>query len=368
MTLGKIKNLFLACLIMAALLFGLALSNVVFAYADEEGGATGSSISLIGSDGKNFIYSAEFTPEGEAKAVGLAFGIDDKIQNYWVATADIENNLVKLSEKDVELKSAGCSFSEVERFKITLIVNEGVAKVYMDDSNVAAITCKLDGYDGGELGLDISGGIKVGSVTFTQTDTLDGDIFCGGYDVLKVVNLTDGNYKLNANEYSMKGGVLTVSESYLKTLEAGVEYTFRVVSSFTDLDFKVMTNFTAVTATPAIEKYYKGTEVTLELSENVKVDRLLIDEKEYAFTQAEDRVIISSETVSGLASGQHNVKLYTAKGRPQTTINLSETVETVTEPAVKSSHVWLGIDIAIFASAIIGYVAFSVITKHKNKG
>lgn len=365
---GKIKSLFIACLILAALLFGLILSNSVLAYADEAD-VTGGGISLIGSDGKNFIYSAEFTPDGDAaETAGLAFGIADNYDYYWVATADVKENQVKLLQTDVELKSADYPFGAGAKFKITVVVNEGTAKVFIGNDDVAVITCKLDNYDGGKLGVQVdSGKFNVSNVTFTETDSLDGDIFCNGYDVLKVVNLTDGNYKLSEDEYSMSGGVLTVSRGYLKTLEANKPYTFRVVTSFTDFDFKIITDFTAVTATPAIEKYYKGNDVTLELSENVKVHKLFIDEKEYAFTQSEDRVVIPSDEISALTTGEHSVKLYTDKGRPQTKITLSETVETVSEPVVNSSHVWLWIDIAIFASAIIGYVTFFVISKRKNK-
>ena len=185
--------------------------------------------------------------------------------------------------------------------------------------------------------------------------------------MLKVVNITDGNRKLGASDYTVKDGVVTVFPEYLKTLEANTQYVFRAVTSFTDFDFRIKTDFTAVTVTSAVEKYYRDDDVTLELSGNVKVHKLLIDGNECNFTQTEDRVVISSKETASLTTGSHKVKLYTDKGRPETTITVSEIVETVTEPAVKANRVFLWIDLAIFLSAIVGYTAFSIISKRKKK-
>lgn len=369
MKLGKIKSLFIACLMLAALVFGFFAANGAFVYA-EQASATGNGFSLTGSEGSNFIYSAEFTPESEsAKTAGMVFGVDDGSDCYWMAVADVKENTVVLWQSEsAELKTAEYQFEAGKKFKMTVVVNSETAKIFVGSSDVAVITCKLEDYHGGKLGLAVKEGeFSVTNVTFTDTDTLDGDIFCNGYDVLKVVNLTDGNYKLNGNEYSMKGGVLTVSRDYLKTLEANTEYVFRVVTSFTDFNFSIITDFTAVTATPSIEKYYRHNDVTLELSGNVTVHKLLIDGKECAFTQSDGRVVISSTEISSLTTGKHTVKLYTNKGRPEATINVSEMVETVSEPVVKASHMWLWIDVAIFGTAIIGYVAYSIISKSKKK-
>ena len=370
MKLGKMKSVFLAllaALTLAALGFGLAAANGIGAYA-EETTSTVDGISLIGSEGKNFIYSAEFTPNSdESDAAGLVFGVGEDC--YWTATAAIKQNKVKLCQsEDGVLKTADYQFEAGKKFQITVIVNEEIAKVYVGNDDVAAITCKLEGYDGGKLGLDVTADkFGVANVKFTSTDSLDGDIFCNGYEVLKVVNLTDGNYKLKDSEYSVKDGVLTVSREYLRTLEADAEYAFRVVTDFTDFNFSITTDFTAVAATPSIDKYYRNNDVTLELSGNVTVHKLMIDGKECTFTQTGEKVVISSEQISSLSIGKHSVKLYTAKGRPETTINVAEMVETIIEPEVKSNHLWLWIDIAIFGSAIVGYVAFNVISKLRKK-
>ena len=365
MKLGKIKGIYLAFLtvILAALVFGLFAVNSGYAHAEEN--ASGGDIG--GSYYGNFIYSARFTPNGEATRAGFVFGADDN--SHWVAVAETAEGCVALyrkEEKETALKTIGYDFAAGEKLKITLVVNEGVAKIFIGSDGVAALTCKLDGYEGGRIAT-VGNGFEVSNIALIETDSPDGNIYVGGYEVLKVVNITDGNYKLKGNEYTLSGGVLTVKESYLKTLEANTEYAFRVVTSFTDFNFKVNTDFTAVTATPSVEKYYRNNDVTIELSAAVTVNKLLLDGKECKFTQTGDRVIISSEQISGLATGKHTVKLYTDKGRPETTINVSEMVETVTEPVVKSSHMWLWIDISIFAAAIIGYVTFSVLTKRKKK-
>ena len=363
MKLGKIKGIYLAFLavILAVFVSGLFAVNSGYAHAEED-----ATVSVGGSYYSNFIYSAEFTPDGGAARAGFVFGADEK--SHWTAVALVSEDSVALyrqEEKETELKKVGFAFKDGEKLKLTLVVNEGVAKLFVGGS-VASLTYKLDGYTGGKINT-VGDGFEISNKSIIQTDTPDGNIYVGGYEVLKVVNITDGNYKLNSKEYSLDGGVLTVSEKYLKTLEADTEYLFRVVTAFTDFNFMVNTEFTAVTATPTIEKYYRNNDVTLELSASVTVNKLLLDGKECAFTQTGDRVVISSQYISGLSTGKHSIKLFTDKGRPEATITVSEIVETITEPVVKSTHMWLWIDVAIFATAIAGYVTFSILTKRKKK-
>lgn len=367
MKLSKIKSVLLAlsgALILAVLCLGLVAVNGVKAYADG-----GDGVRLSGYEGKNFVYSAEFTPaDGNAQEAGLVFGAADDLTYYWAAIAGIKEGKVKLlHSEDGQLKTADYAFEAGETLKITVVANGEIVKIFIGNGDVALISCKLDGYNGGKLGQKINGGFSVSNIKFTDTDIPEGNIYCNGYDVLKVVNITDGNRKLIDGEYTVNGGVLTVSPEYVKTLESGTEYVFRVVTSFTDLDFKITTDFTSVTAMPAVDKYYRTDDVTLELSGNIKVNKLLIDGKECAFNQTGNSVKISSEVISELSTGNHSVKLYTDKGRPETTITVSEKVETVSEPVVKATHVFLWIDLAIFLSAIAGYTAYSVISKRKTK-
>ena len=356
----KTKVLFttLAILTLAILCLGF-VPTVAFA-AD-----SGNEFTLRKGNANNFVYSAEFTDVSVATNAELVFGVSDDLVSYWAVAANVADGKLELRSNDTVLKSAQYAFA-AEQLKLTVVVNEGIVKVFVDGSNVAAITCKVDGYEGGKVGVRKADSSVVNE-QFASTDTPDGDIFCNGYSVLKVINVTDGHYKLLSSQYSMKGGVLTVSPEYLKTLEADTEYTFRVVTSFTDFDFKLTTDFTPTTAISVRDKYYRGSEVTLELSGSVVVHKLLIDGKEVEFTQTGNRVVISSETIDNLSSGQHKAKLYTDIGRPEANFTVSERLETLTEIEPEATHTFFWIDIAIFGALILAYVAFTVVKKAKKK-
>ncbi len=329
----------------------------------------GDAFRFSSTGGKNYIYSAEFTPESGSQAAALIFNVSDNLTSYYVATADLFDGVVKLwrAPGDV-LKQTSYAFEADKPVKLTVVVNDGTAKIFVNDDKIAALTYAIENYAGGKVGLNVfKGNFNVNNVKFIKTDVPGGDIYIGGYTVEKVVNLTDGNYKLAEGEYAAEGGFITVSDSYLKSLEAGKEYKFRAVTSFTDFNFAVTTSFTAATASPSADKYYNDDDVLIELSGNANVKKILIDGKEVTFTQEGGKVTIPAEQINTLSTGSHNVKLYTDKGRPETSITVSERVETITEPVQRESHVFLWIDLAIFASAIIGYVTYSVISKRKKK-
>ena len=344
----------LAVLAMVALCLGITTTVVV-----AETNAS-SEFSLRKETANNFIYSAELTDLTESSNVGLVFGVSDDLTSYWAVSVNVTNGKVELLKNDTALKSVQYSFAADKTFALTLVVNEGIAKVFVNGSDVAAITCKLDGYSGGKVG--VKGDCAVAFEQFASTDTLNGDIFCNGYEVLKVVNVTDG-HKLNNEEYSMSKGVLTVSREYLKTLEADTEYTFRVVTSFTDLNFTLTTDFTSATVTSVMSKYYRGSDVTFELSGGAVVDKLLIDGEKVDFTQNGNRIVVSAQVVNALPSGKHNVKLYTNIGRPETSFTLSDPVETLTEIEPEATHTFFWIDFVIFGALILAYVAFTVVKK-----
>lgn len=322
--------------------------------------ATNSDFILRKGSANNFVYSAEFSDLTEATNAGMVFGMSDDLSSYWVVAANVADGKVGLLKKDTALKSAQYSFEAGKTFALTLVVNEGIAKVFVGGSDVAVITCKLDGYSGGKVG--VKADCAVNSEQFASTDTLDGDIFCNGYNVLKVVNVNDG-HRLDSSEYSVSKSVLTVSREYLKTLETNTEYTFRVVTSFTDLNFTITTDFTSAVAVSAMSKYYRGSDVTFELSGGAVVNKLLIDGENVEFTQNGNRIVVSAQVLNALPNGKHNVKLYTNIGRPETSFTLSEPVETLTEIEPEATHTFFWIDIAIFGALILAYVAFTVIKK-----
>lgn len=337
----------------------------------------GDAFRFSDAGGKNYIYSAEFTPTPEhgsqSQAAALIFNVSDNLTSYYVATADLSGGIVKLWRAPGEvLKESAYPFEIGKPVKITVVMNEGTAKIFINDDATAVLTYKIEDYSGGKIGLNVfKGWFKINNVRFTKTDVSGGDIYIGGYTVEKVVNLTDGNYELAAGDYTSEGGFITVKESYLKTLEAGKEYRFRAVTPFTDFDFTVVTDFVAASVSPAIDNYYAGSEITLELGGGATAAKLFIDGKELVkdvdFTQNGGKIVISAGAAGALSIGKHTVKLYTDKGRPETSITVSEKVETVTEPEVTSAHVFLWVDLAIFGAAIIGYLTFSIIGKRKKK-
>ena len=344
----------LAVLTLVALCVGVIPTT---AFAET---TAGSEFTLRRDIANNFVYSAEFTPNQDQTTVGFVFGANDNLSSYWLALVSLKDGKVELLKKDTVLKYSRYSAESGERLALTVVVNEGIAKVFVNGSNVAAITCKLDGYSGGKVG--VKADCAVNSEQFASTDTLDGDIFCNGYNIIKVVNVNDG-YRLDSSEYSLNKSVLTVSREYLKTLEADTKYTFRVVTSFTDLNFTLTTDFTPATAVSVMSKYYRGSDVTFELSGGAVADKLLIDGESVEFTQNGNRIVVSAQVVNALSSGKHNVKIYTNVGRPETTFTLSEMLETLTEIEPEATHTFFWIDIAIFGALILAYVAFTVIKK-----
>ncbi|MCH5157515.1 MAG: hypothetical protein J1G02_06560 [Clostridiales bacterium] len=344
----------LAVLAMIALCLGITTTVAV-----AETNAS-SELALRKDIANNFIYSAEFTDLTESSNAGLVFGVSDDLASYWTVSVNVTKGKLELLKKDTVLKSGQCYAGVGEQIALTVVVNEGIAKVFVDGSNIAAITCKLDGYNGGKVG--VKADCAVNGEQFASTDTLDGDIFCNGYNVLKVVNVNDG-YRLDSSEYSVSKGVLTVSREYLKTLEADTAYTFRVVTSFTDFNFTLTTDFTSAAAVSVMSKYYRGSDVVFELSGGAVVDKLLIDGENVDFTQNGNRIVVSAQVVNALPSGKHSVKLYTNIGRPQTTFTLSEPIETLTELEPVATHTFFWIDFVIFGILILAYVAFTVIKK-----
>lgn len=318
-----------------------------------------------GIQAKNFVYSAEFAPSNDQLTV--YFGAS--ATNGWQVTADKEQGTTVLSrvtvsaEKPSEptvtaLKTASASPNN----KLTLVVNEGVAKVFADESNVACLVCALTDYDGGIVGCE-----SAVNTQLARTDNSTGD-FCCGYTVQKVINVTDGHTKLGATDYSVQKGVLTVSREYLQTLESGTSYVFRAVTDFTDFDFVVMADFASVSVAPSSEKFYRGNDVVLELSGDATVSKVVVDGEEVAtdgYTQQDGRVVISASALSAVADGKHGVTLFTDHGRPKTEFNLVDAVETLTEMEEQATHIFFWVDISVFGALILVYVVFVIVKKCK---
>ena len=313
---------------------------------------------------KDFIYSVNINKvDPAATAFRLQFGVSD--DSFWLLKVDVDNQVISLGKKDKEdLKTADYAFTSSRDYNIRLIVNDSTAKVFIDESSVATLTFAIDGYVEGEVVDNLEASLlNYSQKNITSLNSLTGDIFCGGYTVSKVINLTEGNYKLSADQYTISGGVLSINGAYLNTLETNTTYKFRAVTSVTDFDFYVSTEEVGAEVNSLVAKYYRGDDVRLELSQNTAVSKALIDNEEVAFTQKDSLVTIASKDLSSVGSGEHNVKLFTANGRPETKFSLYEVVEVIPEPKAAVNHTFFFVDIAIFGALILGYLGFTLFKK-----
>ena len=310
---------------------------------------------------KDFLYTVNIKKEtGEAKAFRFVLGGNDELSSYWLVKLDFENNqIVVMNENSEIIKSINYLLENNKEYKVNLLMNDQTLKVYVNDPNVSSLVTKLDGYEGGKVGTDFNH-FTHKQEEFTNLNTLVGNLNCGGYTVSKVVNLTDGNYSLQTSQWSVSdSGILSISQAYLKTLENNTEYKFRAITSLTELDFYVKTKEIGAQVNSALAKYYRGQDAKFELSENTHVSKVLIDQEECNFTQTNQIVVVKNEDLNNVASGEHKIKFFTENGRPETTFGLYEVVEVIPEVPEAASHVFFFIDIAIFATFILGYILIS---------
>ena len=316
----------------------------------------------------DFIYSIYIKKENaSATAFKLKYGVND--DSFWLFKIDIDNKVIAFGNSENEnIKTVDYSFASNREYKVNLVVNDGVAKAYVDDSDISLLTFKMDGYAAGEVVDNLAESLlNYSGRNLSSLNTLSGDIFCSGYTILKVVNLTDGNYKLSADEYVISNGVITIKESYLNTLENGTEYKFRAVTSLTDLDFYVTTKEVGAQVNSLVEKYYRGDDAKFELSEATTVKKAVVDKNEIEFTQNNELITIKSKDLEALTSGEHVVKFYTENGQPEAKFSIYEVVETLPEVPTPVNHMYFFIDIAIFGVLIVGYILFTQLSKKGSK-
>ena len=103
----------------------------------------------------------------------------------------------------------------------------------------------------------------------------------------------------------------------------------------------------------------------VEFTAGAEVRKVTVDGNEVAFEVKDGNVVISAENAAAAGFGKHTVRLYTDRGRSSAEFVLAEPVETLTEMPVKATHIFFWVDIAIFGSLILLYVAFVVLKKAK---
>lgn len=341
-----------------------------FSYLREDGlfFAVGTSDAFYFSKmyGESIIYSATFTKStAESQAGGLVFGVSDNLSSYFVATVDFKDNKVKLWQAGIgDLQTADYDFNRYDSVKLTLCVSGERAEIYVNNDVSAAVVYTIDGYGGGGVGLNVyNAEMLINDVVFIDVNAGDGLYYFGDSEVTKVVNVTDGSYRLQSSEYTLTDGYLTFSAQYLETLEAGREYTFRVVTKQGDFDVTVKTDFTSAALIADSEAYQRGDDIALSLSEVVDVYKIELDGKECDFSLSGNIIYLSSEVTAQLISGEHTLTAYTSQGRPTVQITINGLSDSIWTEIEEISYVFFFIDMSIFGALILAYVVFIIIKK-----
>ena len=321
---------------------------------------------------EEFSYSAEVSVNGQA--CGLMFGVSDNFFDYFVATADFKENLVKVWRAGVgDLASVPYDFGGAASCTLTVVANSGSAKVQIDGTT--ALMCPLEGYEGGKLGINVyNGEARFNNVSLKH---INAAVFGGadvsfnvpGITVQKVVNLTDGGAVLAEGQYSSADGVLTISSAYLSTLADGEVYSLRAIGAEGELDLKLHTDFGGMTLSAAESEYAPGSAVTVNIGGEGQILSLFVDGAAVGASEysVENGVLsLSAELCASLGEGSHTVTAYTSCGRPQTEFLIARPYDDgAQEP--QASHVFFWVDIAIFAVFILGYAGVNVYVRRKRR-
>lgn len=353
--------------------YGLRLGGFSFTADDGLRFETGESDAFLfsGTQGENFIYTAEFThKDNGSQAGGLVFGVSGNLSNYWVATADVKFGKIKLWRSGIgDLKTADYDFGGARKVKLTLAVNGKTAKIFAGEEKTAVLTQYLTDYSGGKIGLNVyNAKTAVNNVAFKDLGAEENLIDLSGYTVLKVVNVTDGSYRLGDDEYTVKDGKVSVSKEYLSTLENGRDYVFRIYTQFTQFDITVKADFAPSSVYVLKNEYPRGEALTLGVSGGTEVFRVEIDGEQYEFTYESGIVTVDGSSLKDLITGGHTVKVYTAKGRLQTEFSVTAGSDFRDEDIEEISYTFLYIDLAVFLTAGVGFAVVTVILKYKNSG
>lgn len=336
-------------------------------------GGTADTFRFSNKTATDFRYSAEIKPENsDSQAAGLVFGVSDNLMGYYVANIDLKENVVKLWKAgEGDIKTASYQFDATDTIKLTVSVNSGTVKIYVNDGVAAVITQYIDGFTGGKVGINsfnasmIFNNIKL----VKQSGEING--FNLGEEVLKSIVNIDDDYKLTADDFEIDNGIITLAESYIKTLSANGEHTFRVTTNLTDYNLNLKTDFVGVSVMPLKDDYIYNDILNLALSADTQVLKVLIDGESCPFTLDGRNILLGNDVVRTLALGEHDITVYTTNGRPTGVIKISDdgtqNIVSSVEETEKANHLFLYIDLAIFGALIAAYVAFTVYKKFKAK-
>lgn len=78
-------------------------------------------------------------------------------------------------------------------------------------------------------------------------------------------------------------------------------------------------------------------------------------------------VSLPKEIIKNLVNGSHTLTIYTENGRPEVQFTITEVFVAQPDDAEVANHIFFYVDIAIFAFLILGYSAFSIYKRRKQK-
>ena len=323
-----------------------------------------------------FVYSADLSVNDGGQASGLMFGISDNRYYYFVATADFKDNVIKIWRSDIgDLARVSYPFGGRKNCRLTLEVVDGVAYLTVDSGSNADLICALDGYDGGMLGFNtykadtlinnVTLERKVSSAVYDKSADVIFPI--GEREVVKVVNVTDGSYRLKEGEYAVENGQVVLRSDYLNTLASGTEYVFRVVAADRDFDFKISPLFEQATASAGKPEFSPDEQITVAVSGAANVYAVRIDGKtvDDELISVQDGVVTVSAGL-GLIEGIYTATLITDNGRPEVRIVVARPYDASGE-AEEPDFTFFIIDITLFAIFIIACITLPIVKKARKK-
>lgn len=324
-----------------------------------------------------FVYTADLSVTSGGQASGLMFGISDNNYYYFVATADFKENLLKIWRSDVgDLACVYYPFKGETSCRMELRVSAGRAYVTLNGGSNADLICTLDGYESGRLGFNTyKAETLINNVTLRETNSqalydksADVILDASGYTVVKVVNVTDGSYRLRDGEYAVEDGKVVLRSSYLGTLAAGKEYVIRVVAEERDVDFTVRTEFEQATASSSKPEFSPGEEISFSVSGAssvyaVEIDGERVDGEMFA---VQDGVVTLSSQL-GLIEGTYTATLITDNGRPEVRLVVARPYDRSGDGEGEVDFTFFIVDITLFALFIIACIALPIIKKRRKK-
>lgn len=323
----------------------------------------------------DFTYEASIEMKENGQAAGLLFGLSENCFDYVVATVDFKDNLIKLWQAGIgDLKVIEYDFKGNRHCKLSVQVEGKTIKVMVNEEKAPVLTYLFEEYTGGKLGLNVyNAGAIFNHITLVQENSFEFDgtaslEFMIEGPIEKIVNITDHSYRLKENEYTVDQGKVKISKEYLCTLKADETYVFRVITSTSWKDKIVKTSFTSSKLTSEKKEYSNTEEITFTLDGASTIQSVYLDGLLLEGYQMEGMVVsLPKEIIKNLVNGSHTLTIYTENGRPEVQFTITEVFVAQPDDAEVANHIFFYVDIAIFAFLILGYSAFSIYKRRKQK-